>query len=153
MEVDRVLKETAPIRQEMESIRNTFSPYMARIQSLGATPIQAIDSLLKADHVLATAPRQQRAEFLAKLISDYDVDVNDLDAAIVSMMKGKAAPQQSPQGFDPNQISQLVQQQLNQALAPILQERQQREQSVQQEAHTRREHEPRPEIPVFRGRP
>ena len=136
MEVERVMKETAPIRQEMESIKTAFSPYMARIQSMGATPLQAIDSLLKADHTLATAPRQQKAQYLAKLIADYDVDINDLDSAISQMLQGKQAPQQ-PQGFDPNYINQLVQQQLTQALAPFQQERQAREQAVvQQAAHT-----------------
>lgn len=151
MEVERVLKETAPIRQEMETIRNTVAPYMARIQSLGATPVQAIDSLLKADHLLATAPRAQRAQFLAKLISDYDVDVTDLDAAIVAMMKGQQQPQQqSPQGFDPAQITQLVQQQLSQALAPFRQEHQQREQAVvQQAAHTVESMSLDPKYPYF----
>ena len=44
-------------------------------------------------------------------------------------------PQQAqPQAFDPNYVNQLVQQQLNQALAPIFQERQQREQQVVQQA-------------------
>ena len=134
MEVERVLKDTAPIRQQMETINQTVAPYMARIQALGATPVQAIDSLLKADHILATAPRQQKAEYLAKLISDYDVDVSDLDAAIVQMMKDKTQQQpQQPQGFDPNYVNQLVKQQLEQALAPIYQERNAKQQAEQQQ--------------------
>jgi hypothetical protein len=69
---------------------------------------------------------------MAKLIKDYGVSIEDLDAAIVSGMQGQQ--QSQPQGFDPNYVNQLVQQQLQQALAPIYQERQQKEQLVVQQA-------------------
>jgi len=131
MEVERVLKETAPIRQQIQEIQNVVSPYMARIQSAGVTPVEAMNELFKADFVLATGTQQSKAQMMAKLIKDYGVSIEDLDAAIVAGMQ----PQQAqPQGFDPNYVNQLVQQQLNQALAPILQERQQREQQVVQQA-------------------
>jgi len=131
MEVERVLKETAPIRQQIQEIQNVVSPYMARIQSAGVTPVQAMNELFKADFVLATGTQQSKAQMMAKLIKDYGVSIEDLDAAIVAGMQ----PQQAqPQGFDPNYVNQLVQQQLQQALAPIFQERQQREQQVVQQA-------------------
>jgi hypothetical protein len=132
MEVERVLKETAPIRQQIQEIQNVVSPYMARIQSAGVTPVEAMNELFKADFVLATGTPQSKAQMMAKLIKDYGVSVEDLDAAIVATMN--AASQQQPQGFDPNYVNQLVQQQLQQALAPIYQERQQREQQVVQQA-------------------
>jgi acetyl/propionyl-CoA carboxylase alpha subunit len=134
----------------METINQTVAPYMARIQALGATPVQAIDSLLKADHILATAPRQQKAEYLAKLISDYDVDVSDLDAAIVSMMKGKTQQPSQTQAFDPNYVNQLVKQQLEQALAPIYQERDAKKQAEQQQfQHTIESMSLDPKYPYF----
>jgi hypothetical protein len=132
MEVERVLKETAPIRQQIQEIQNVVSPYMARIQSAGVTPVQAMNELFKADFVLATGTPQSKAQMMAKLIKDYGVTIEDLDAAIVATMQGAA--QQQPQGFDPNYVNQLVQQQLQQALAPIYQERQQKEQLVVQQA-------------------
>jgi len=132
MEVERVLKETAPIRQQIQEIQNVVSPYMARIQSAGVTPIEAMNELFKADFVLATGTPQSKAQMMAKLIKDYGVTIEDLDAAIVATMQGAAQPQ--PQGFDPNYVNQLVQQQLQQALAPIYQERQQKEQLVVQQA-------------------
>ena len=91
-----------------------------------------MNELFKADFVLATGTPQSKAQMMAKLIKDYGVSVEDLDAAIVATMN--AASQQQPQGFDPNYVNQLVQQQLQQALAPIYQERQQREQQVVQQA-------------------
>ena len=130
MEVERVLKETAPLREQVQQIQSVVAPYMARIQANGVTPVEAMDHLFKADYLLATAPRQQKAQLMAKLISDYDISIEDLDAALVASMKGQQAPQ--PQGFDPNYVNQLVQQQLQQALAPIYQERQQQEQQFQQ---------------------
>ena len=132
MEVQRVLNETAPIRQEIQQFKEVVSPYMARIQSLGATPIQAVSHLLQADYSLATGTPQQKAQFIDKLLQDYNVDIAELDAAISRRLGGQ--PQQQSQGFDPNQISQLVQQQLQQALAPIYQQRQQQEQQIVQQA-------------------
>ena len=84
MEVERVLKETAPIRQQIQEIQNVVSPYMARIQSAGVTPVQAMNELFKADFVLATGTPQSKAQMMAKLIKDYGVSIEDLDAAIVA---------------------------------------------------------------------
>jgi hypothetical protein len=129
MEVDRVLKEAAPVREQLNQFQQTIAPYMARVQAFGVTPVQAMQELFKADHILATSSKEQRAAHMAKLIADYDVDVVALDAAIVARRQGQQQAQ--PQGFDPNYVNQLVQQKLNQALAPIFQERQQAEQAQQ----------------------
>jgi len=135
MEVQRVLNETAPIRQEVQQFREAVTPYMARIQSLGVTPHQAVGELLKADYLLATGTQSQKAMFIDKLVQDYGVDIKELDAAIAKRLGGGGQQQsQQQQGFDPNQISQLVQQQLNQALAPIYQQRQQEQQQIVQQA-------------------
>lgn len=132
MEVQKVLNETAPIRQEIQQFREIVTPYMARIQSLGVTPHQAVGELLKADYLLASGSPQQKAVFIDKLLQDYNVDIAELDSVISRRLGGQPQPQ--PQGFDPNQISQLVQQQLQQALAPIYQQRQQQEQQIVQQA-------------------
>ena len=91
MEVERVLKETAPIRQQIQEIQNVVSPYMARIQSAGVTPVQAMNELFKADFVLATGTPQSKAQMMAKLIKDYGVTIEDLDAAIVARMQGHSS--------------------------------------------------------------
>ena len=91
MEVERVLKETAPIRQQIQEIQNVVSPYMARIQSAGVTPVQAMNELFKADFVLATGTPQSKAQMMAKLVKDYGVTIEDLDAAIVASMQAAAA--------------------------------------------------------------
>lgn len=135
LEIQKVLNETAPIRQEIQQFRETVTPFMARIQSLGVTPHQAVGELLKADYLLATGTQSQKAMFIDKLVQDYGVDIKELDAAIAKRLGGGGQQQsQQQQGFDPNQISQLVQQQLQQALAPIYQQRQQEQQQIVQQA-------------------
>jgi hypothetical protein len=126
LEVNRALNEAAQARQHAGEFGKVVEPYMARIQSFGVTPQQAISQLLQADYTLATSSKTQRAQLMAKLIKDYDVDVTELDAALVSGIQGQ--PQQAPQQPD---IQALVQQQLQQALAPIYQQ-QQAEQQRQQ---------------------
>src|SRR5574343_900696 len=131
MEIQKVLNETAPIRQEVQQFRETVTPFMARIQSLGVTPHQAVGELLKADYLLATGTPAQKAMFIDKLLQDYGVDINELDSAIAKRLGGQQ-PQQSQ--FDPNQVTQLVQQQLQQALAPLYQQQQQAQQQIVQQA-------------------
>jgi hypothetical protein len=129
MQVEKVLQETAPVRQFAEQFSKTVSPYMARINEFAqGNAVAAVDQLLKADYTLSSAPKQQRAAFMAKLIRDYDVDIGELDSAL-------AGTQQQTQQQSPD-IAALVQQQLQAALAPILQReaqtRQQQEQRVEQ---------------------
>ena len=134
MEVQRVLNETAPIRQEIQQFREVVTPFMARIQSLGVTPHQAVGELLKADYALATGTPAQKAQFIDKLLQDYGVDIKELDSAIARRLGGGGQQQSQQPAFDPNQITQLVQQQLNQALAPIYQQQQQEQQRIIQQA-------------------
>lgn len=126
MEINRVLQETAPIRQEVEQFRQVAAPYMARMSSMGVQPAQAFESLLKADYVLSSSPKEQRAAYMAQLIKQYDIDIVALDKAIV----GGQQPQTQQQGPD---INALVQQQVQQALAPIYQQQQAQQQAQQQE--------------------
>lgn len=81
-ETERVLGETAQARSVAQAFQQVVQPFMARIQSQGVHPMTAIQELLKADHILVTAPKAQRAQFMAKLIKDYDIDVMALDDAL-----------------------------------------------------------------------
>ena len=108
-ETTRVLNETAQARQIATQFQQAVQPFMARIASLNAHPITAVTELLKADHILSTAPKVQKAQFLAKLISDYGVDIEALD----QVLSGKA------QQVDP--VDSKVEQLLQQRLAPFQQ--------------------------------
>ncbi len=107
-EITRVLGESAGARQLANQFGQAVQPFMARIQSMNAHPVQAIQELLKADHLLSTAPPAQRATFMAKLINDYGVDIKELDRVLSG---------QPPTNPLESQVEQLVQQRL----APIQQ--------------------------------
>ena len=130
-ETTQVLNDTAQARQIAQRLSQTVQPYMARIQSLNTDPMTAVHELLKADHLLSTSPKVQRAKFMATLINDYGIDLQELDNALA----GRPAT-------DP--VDSRVEQLLQQRLAPIQQflsqqqqqEQQRQQQITQQLAHT-----------------
>jgi hypothetical protein len=122
-ETTRVLSDSAQARQFTTQVHQAMQPYMARIQQIG-NPVQAIQNLLAADHLLATGGAAQKAQYLAKLITDYGVDINALDSALAG------APIADP-------VQSRVETMLQQRLAPFeqyLTAQQQREQQAQQNA-------------------
>ena len=130
-EINRVLQQSAPDRQLAEQFKTTVQPFMARIQSNGIDPVTAARNLFEADHRLSTGHPRDRAQYLAQLIMEYGISIEDLDTALAPLVQGGKTPQAQPQGGV--DIAAIVQQQLNQALAPILQERQQAAARSQQE--------------------
>ena len=129
-EINRVLQQSAPDRQLAEQFKQTVTPFMARIQANGIDPVTAAKNLFEADHRLATGHPRDRAAYMAELIVEYGISIEDLDSALAPLMKG-GAPQPAQQGGV--DIATIVQQQLQQALAPIMQERQQAQQRSQHE--------------------
>lgn len=121
-ETTRVLNETAQVRQFTTQFQQAIQPYMARIQQVG-NPIVAIQNLLAADHLLASGPKAQKAQYLARLIKDYGVDIHELDAALAG-----TAP------VDP--VESRVEQLLQERLTPFQQyiaQQQQAEQARQRQ--------------------
>lgn len=117
-QVNQVLHEAAQHRQIAEQFSQVIAPYQARINSLGAAPAELVGRLLQTEYALATGTRQQTAQMIAKLVKDYDVDIEALDAALSgTVAQRRAAPAV-------NDIQSLVQQQVQQALAPVYQQQQ-----------------------------
>ena len=132
MEITRALNEANAANQAATQFQQIAQPYMARIQSLGVTPQQAFGELLKADYLLASGSAQQKAQLIDKLVQDYGVDIAELDATIARRLGGQSqATTGQVQQVD---VARLVQQQLQQALAPIYQQQQQAAQQQQQQA-------------------
>jgi len=99
----QVLNESAQARHISDTFQRTVQPYMARINAVG-DPMKAVQNLLQADHLLSSAPKQQRAVIIASLIQDYGVDIETLD----NVLSGKV------QAVDPIQakVDALLQQKL-----------------------------------------
>jgi len=131
-EINRALAQSAPDRQLAEQFKTTVQPFMARIQSNGIDPVTAARNLFEADHKLATGHPRDRAQYMAQLIMEYGISVEDLDTALAPLMRGGQQPAAPQGGIDPG-IQALIQQQLSQALAPIMQERQQAAERSKQE--------------------
>ena len=127
IEINRALAEANNAKQQAGQYDQIASPYAARLQSLGATPQQAFQHLLNADYQLASGTPAQKAQFIDKLLQDYGVDITELDRVIAARLGGSQPAPQQPD------IQQLVQQQLQQALAPIYQQQQQQQLAQQQE--------------------
>lgn len=120
-DISRTLGETAQARQLANQFQQAVQPFMARIQSNGITPVQAVNELLKADHILSTSPPPQRAQYMAKLIKDYGVDIRALDDALAGTVQ-----------VDP--VQSTVEKLVEQRLAPFQQYIQQQELAKQQAA-------------------
>lgn len=125
-ETSRVLGETAQARHLSNQFNEIVQPYQARINSLGVTPLAAVQSLLKADYLLSNAPKAQRAQYMAKLINDYGVDIMELDSALAG--KAPADPVDA-------RLEELVQQRLA-PLQQFLTQQQQREQAQERQSMT-----------------
>lgn len=108
-DVSRVLNESSAARQVVKQLNEVVQPYAPRFQAMGIDPVTAFKNLLQADYQLANGSKQQRAQLLAKLISDYDVDINTLDQVL--------AGRTSPEATDEARIDKLLQQRL----APVQQ--------------------------------
>jgi hypothetical protein len=130
-EINRALAQSAPDRQLAENFKQSVQPFMARLQANGIDPLTATRNLFEADHRLATGHPRDRAQYAAQLIFEYGIDIADLDAALAPLVNGNKQQSAAAQGMP--DISAIVQQQLQQALAPIMQERQQMQQRSQRE--------------------
>jgi tetratricopeptide (TPR) repeat protein len=107
-DVTRVLNDSATARQFVGSFQQVLQPFAQRLQAGNINPLQAIQGLLQADNLLSTAEPKARAGYMAKLIADYKIDVNELDNALAE--RQLASPVAS-------RVEQIVQERL----APVQQ--------------------------------
>jgi DNA-binding ferritin-like protein len=110
-----------------------IQPYRARMETVGLPPLQAINELLKADHLLTTAPPAKRAQFMASLIKEYGVDIRELDNALAGQPSADPTAdrleQMVAQRLQPFQ--QFIQQQAQQAQLQRQAEQQQTQETIQ----------------------
>lgn len=82
-----------------KKVRETLNPYMATIIQEGGTPERAIDELFRTAMILRSPNPQVRQQALRTIAHQFNVDLGSLQ---------QAATQQAP-GVHPEQVSQLVQ--------------------------------------------
>lgn len=126
-ETEQALSSSAQARKVASEFQQAVQPYMARVEAMGTNPIAAAQQLFRADHILTTAPKAQRAAFMARLIKDYDVDVIELDRELSG-----AAPADPVQST----VDKLLQERLAPFMSIVERQRQAELQQTQQAAQT-----------------
>ena len=107
-EIATMMQTTADARRTHEDLGQLTQKYGAALSGMGSTPMETIGSLFDTVASLRMGSPIQKAQVVADLISQFGVDINTLDSAIVG-----AAPSQEVQ-----QTSQM-EQMLAQRLAPF----------------------------------
>ncbi len=119
----RLAQETAPIKQFTQQFSQVIAPFAQHYAQTNLPPLQLFNNLMQADVHLSTAPAAQRAQFMAKLIKDYQIDIGMLDSALA--------------GEGINDPTAPFERMLEERLAPVNEflqtEQQRRQQTVQAE--------------------
>lgn len=131
-EISRTLASTADARRFASEVQQALAPYMPMIQAEGGTPVRAIESVMQTAAILRTAPPMQRAQAVADLISQFNVDPQMLDAALVTRLQG-GQPAQDPYAPIMQMIDQRMQP-VQQFMSSLEQRREAQQQQIAQEA-------------------
>jgi hypothetical protein len=111
IETQQALSVSAEARKLQSEFQQVITPYVGLIQAEGAEPMQAVASLLQTSALLRTAPPQQKAQVVAKMIQQFGVDLRSLDQSLAELYSGQA-PTADPM--------QAVIQALDQRLKPVM---------------------------------
>lgn len=146
-EVTKVLQDSAQDRQRVASIQQVLAPHMERIQEVyQGNPLTAINNLLGIERVLMRGDTTSKAQTVANIIKQFNIDVVALD----HLLAGSEVP---PEAQQQTRIDQLV----SQKLAPVMSfierqqmtERQQQQQLIQQATDTMEQMATDPQFPYF----
>ena len=112
-------------RTFVEAFSQTIAPYAQHIQESGVPPLQLVAQLMDTGYRLNKGSPAEKAAVIAAAIQDYGIDVELLDTVLSKTLPAPGQPRQpaQPQGMDPRMIQQMVQQ----AVAPLIQQRQQQD--------------------------
>lgn len=131
-----VEQQYQPATQFTQSFLQAVQPFQHAIQAetggvSGQHMITAVRGLMDTATKLRFGTPVEKAQTAAAIVKAYGIDINALDEALVGV-----TPTQ-PAGVDPSMVQNAVQQ----ALAPLMQQVQQRRQATQQEVATQVETE------------
>lgn len=122
------MQTTAEARRLSESFNSVVKPFEPLIAAEGAaTPMEAVEGLLKTAAALKMGTPQQKAQRLAQLVQHYDIDIGALDEALTSQISGDPAQ---------NAVSDPVQQAIDARMAPLEQFMQQLNGRAQEQQQT-----------------
>lgn len=116
-EITGIVAAAGEDRKYASTMKQAFAPFEAQIRAEGSTPEAAIGKLLNTAMALRTAPPAHKARLVASMITDFNIPLEPLVAAL----QGQPAPQGQPQqpqqqNVDPAAIAEQVRAQLMQQL-------------------------------------
>ena len=83
-DITKVMNETAHVRQQVSQMQEVFAPHMDRINTVyGGNTATAINNLLSVERQLFNGTPQDKAQLVANMVKQFNIDVLALDAAIV----------------------------------------------------------------------
>lgn len=112
-ETQRALSQTAEARQVYGELARIMQPYQHFLQAERATPVQAVENLMRTAATLRTAPPGQKATLVADMIMQFGVPLDTLDTALQQRIQGRGGQVQ-------HQMDPVVQM-LESRLAPVQQ--------------------------------
>ena len=126
----RVLQENAGLKNKVDPIQRIVDQNREVIQKFyGGDPVAALNNMMVVDRNLTSGTPQSKAEFVARIINNFGIDIEVLDAVLSKSPIPHSAAQQSG-------VEELI----NQRLAPVMdfvQERRRAEQQAVQQADQR----------------
>lgn len=123
-ETTRVLNESSGAKKFVTGFQQAAAPYESRWRAMNVSPAQAVTALMANDYALSQGGKEA-AKLMASMIKDYKIDVNELDDALSGAIGQRPDPES------------IIDQRIQQALAPFVQERQQTQ--AQRESQQQRE--------------
>lgn len=121
----QVLNDTALDRKRVQEITQVLQPHMDRISTLyKGNPLAAIDSLLNVERTLISGNKSTKAQVVANIIKQFDIDIMTLD----SMLAGTDLP---PEVRQQSEVDRLVEERLRPVMTYVEQQRE-RERQLQQ---------------------
>jgi hypothetical protein len=107
-------KEYAETAKRLNGFQAALDPFLPSLKALGVQPEAAIGELLQAHHVLRHGSKAERAQLVAGLVQNFEVDLG----ALASAIKGEApagedtprtaAPPPRPEQFRDPRIDAMV---------------------------------------------
>ena len=134
-EIGQGFNEIGEIKKFRDSFLQTINPYQNIFQAEGGQPMQTITNLLQTAGVLYNGAPMQKAQTVAQMIKSFGIDVRMLD----ELLSGQPPTQGQGQGTGGGMnggpdISRLVQNAVQSALAPVLRGQQEAAQREEEDA-------------------
>lgn len=113
VEAQRVLQETAQVRNFAGQFMDVVRPYEMFIRSENSTPLQAVQSLMQTAAEMRVGTPAQKVNIVAGIIQQHGVDLKLLDDALASLIQGggqggAAQGNSNPQQFRDPRVDLLL---------------------------------------------